>query len=240
MDSLEELWGEGALRAFISHKAEVKAFATGLQKCLLHNGIASFVAHEDVEPTDEWQVQIMRALFSMDVLIALLTEEFGNSNWTDQEVGTAIGRNVLVIPVKIGRDPYGFIGKYQAVPGHKGTNQQIADRIYTTIQRHDSIPEDLKASVRLARDFSTDAYISEFIDKVSRSGDFYSSNDLSKLLPRIETLSPQQEQALVSAFNTNGQVNGAFRFESVIVYQLKRMTGHEYELDRGRLKRINQ
>ena len=238
MSDLEELWGEGALRAFISHKAEVKALATGLKECLHHNGIASFVAHEDIEPTQEWQMQIEKALFSMDVLIALLTDEFGNSNWTDQEVGVAVGRQVLIIPVKLGKDPYGFIGKYQAVPGQGKANQQIADQIYSVIQKNSFISEDLKESVRLARELATDSYINGYIRKVAHSGSFSASNVLAKLLPRIDALSPEQEDALVSAFNFNDQVHHEFKFREIIVYQLQRITGNHYELDGLRLKRL--
>jgi len=51
----------------------------------------------------------------MDALLALLTPGSNESKWTDQEVGVAVGRRVPVIPIRIGIDPYGLIGKYQAV-----------------------------------------------------------------------------------------------------------------------------
>jgi hypothetical protein len=50
-------------------------------------------------------------------MAALLTPEFHASNWTDQEVGIAIGRGVLVVPVRLPETPYGFIAKQQALPG---------------------------------------------------------------------------------------------------------------------------
>src|SRR5208283_1859713 len=74
-----------------------------------------FVAHEDIHPTTEWQNEIENALFSMDAFVALMTQEFHDSLWTDQEVGVAFGRGVPIIAVKLGRDPYGFIGKFQAL-----------------------------------------------------------------------------------------------------------------------------
>ena len=85
-------------------------------------GISCFVAHSDIEPTRTWQKEIEKALFSMDVLIALMTEDFSDSNWTDQEIGVAIGRNVLILPIRMGADPYGFIGKYQAISFKKEMN----------------------------------------------------------------------------------------------------------------------
>ena len=72
----EGLWGDGAFRVFISHVAKDKEFAASLKVSLERRGIASFVAHEDIEPMREWELEIERALFSMDVLVALLTEGF--------------------------------------------------------------------------------------------------------------------------------------------------------------------
>jgi hypothetical protein len=55
---------------------------------------------------------------------------FKESNWTDQEVGAAIGRGVLIIPVMRGSTPHGFIGKFQGLNAEGKTVGQIADRIF--------------------------------------------------------------------------------------------------------------
>ncbi|MCH8204630.1 MAG: toll/interleukin-1 receptor domain-containing protein, partial [Candidatus Hydrogenedentes bacterium] len=116
-DALVRIWGDGHVRVFLSHKATCKENASKLKQALARYGISCFVAHEDIEPTEEWQREIERALFSMDALVALLTEDYHNSNWTDQEVGVAIGRNVLLIAVRLGSDPYGLMGKGQGLGG---------------------------------------------------------------------------------------------------------------------------
>ena len=67
------LWGDGLIRVFISHKAEEKILANDIKNSFLTYHIASFVAHEDIEPMTEWQSEIEQALFSMDLLVALLT-----------------------------------------------------------------------------------------------------------------------------------------------------------------------
>ena len=113
---LENLWGTGSIRAFISHVSEDKKVAYDLKKALGTYGIAAFVAHDDIEPMREWGNEIVRALDSMDLLVALLTPTFSNSNWTDQEVGFALGRKVPALPVRYGKDPYGLLNKYQAIP----------------------------------------------------------------------------------------------------------------------------
>lgn len=55
-------WRKGMLRLFISHLAVHRAFAADLQTALLDFGVSGFVAHSDIEPTQEWQSQIETAL----------------------------------------------------------------------------------------------------------------------------------------------------------------------------------
>ncbi len=83
-------------------------------------GVDTFVAHDDIEPTREWQDAIEAALRTCDALCALMTSDFIESKWCDQEVGFAIARRKLVVAVKLGTDPYGFIAKYQAVISGEG------------------------------------------------------------------------------------------------------------------------
>jgi len=108
----KRIWDNDCFRVFLSHKAEVKKEAAILKDKLKFYGISCFVAHEDIHPTKEWQNEIENALHTMDSFVALLTEEFHDSLWTDQEVGFAFGRGVPIISVKLGKDPYGFIGKF--------------------------------------------------------------------------------------------------------------------------------
>ena len=211
---LDQLWGEGTIRIFISHTHEHKVNATELQESLNSYGIASFVAHEDIEPMKEWETEIERALFSMDMLVALVTEKFSESRWTDQEVGVAFGRKVPIVPVRLGKDPYGFMGKYQAISGSIGISQ-IAKEIFRYVLGN----VELKAS-------ATDA----FIIALANSESYSMSNSLAIHLPEIDRLFPEQEESLVSAFNSNDQVYDAFDICRVIVKHLKRTTGNDYAL----------
>ena len=217
---LKQLWDEGGLRVFISHKAEDKKLATDLKTYFCQYGIASFVAHEDIEPLKEWQSEIERALFSMDGLVALMTDKFSESDWTDQEIGVAVGRGVPIFPIHLGKDPYGFISKYQAIPGAGKSASSIATEIFTLFLGSDGVSDNLK---NLAKD--------SYILAVSKAGSFDRANYLSKFLTRIDELSHQQAEDLVKAFNENSQVRGAFRFRSIIATELDRMTGKNYVLN---------
>ena len=93
--------------------AITKQRAAKLSERLARYGVHAFVAHEDIEPTKEWQIEIERALRSCDALCAFLTPEFVESKWCDQEVGFVVEARKLVVPLRMGADPHGFIGKYQ-------------------------------------------------------------------------------------------------------------------------------
>ena len=117
----KRIWGEEGFRVFLSHKDGFKKETAELKKKLKLFGVTCFVAHEDIKPTKEWQDEIENALSSMDAFVALITEDFHDSVWTDQEVGFALGRGVPIIPVKLGKNPYGFLAKVQALSCFSGT-----------------------------------------------------------------------------------------------------------------------
>jgi len=60
----------------------------------------------------------------MDVFVAILMDGFKESDWCDQEIGVAVGRKVLIIPIIKDLYPYGFISKYQGV---KVNNLKVGD-----------------------------------------------------------------------------------------------------------------
>jgi hypothetical protein len=131
-----KFWITGHFRLFLSHLSSFKEKTAQLQKALRSYGISAFVAHEDIEPTKEWQSEIEKALFSMDALAAILTPGFKESNWTDQEIGVAIGRDVLIVPIRKGLNPYGFIAKYQGMQGEGKTIGEVADYLFQVLANH--------------------------------------------------------------------------------------------------------
>jgi hypothetical protein len=121
-------WRAGEFRLFISHTSAHKARAGKLNEISGRIGIHAFVAHEDIEPTREWEEEIERALRSCDALCAMLTPDFVQSAWCDQEVGMVVSQRKLILPLKMGADPHGFVAKYQAIPsvtGHAGAFDDV-------------------------------------------------------------------------------------------------------------------
>jgi hypothetical protein len=189
-DAQKRIWGADGFRLFLSHKSEVKKETAALKEKLQMFGVSCFVAHEDIHPTQEWQDEIENALASMDGFAALLTEHFHESPWTDQEVGYALARGVPMIAVRLERDPYGFIGKFQALAT---TWDACAERLVRLLLRHDRM-------------------FNAYVQALRRCTSFENGNTLAKILPDLERLSVQQIDDLLSAYNESTELQGSYGF----------------------------
>jgi hypothetical protein len=115
---------DGEPLVFISHTWTNKALAAEVRDTFAELGMKGFVAHEDIEPTKDWATEIERNLHSCSALVAVLTEDFAESAFCNQEVGYALGRGRLVVGVMQARKPPpGLAGKYQAIPGSDGARR---------------------------------------------------------------------------------------------------------------------
>lgn len=119
------LWEGNALRLFLSHRDKYKSNARELAEALEPYGVSVFVAHDTIKPMKEWQKEILNGLKTMEVMLVLLTDDFHESYWTNQEIGFALAKGTPIICVKVGTtDPKGFIGSRQAL---KASLEEISD-----------------------------------------------------------------------------------------------------------------
>jgi len=107
--------GKSTLKIFLSYSHKDYEIAKNLKDFLESFGVNLFLAHKDIEPTREWEKEIYKNLKECDIFIPLLTNNFKDSKWTDQESGIAYNENKKIIPLMIDLVPYGFLGKFQAV-----------------------------------------------------------------------------------------------------------------------------
>lgn len=166
-----KFWKANNFRLFISHTSANKEICSSLAASLSAFNISGFVAHVDIEPTREWQNEIEAALSSMDALLAVLTSDFVENRWCDQEVGIAIGRDVLVIPIRKGADPYGFIGKYQGFQSHKKTVREVAEAIFQIV---------------VSNQRSRQKYLDMLLSHIANSGDEETITRIVGLFDQVE------------------------------------------------------
>lgn len=185
-------WAPGQFRLFISHVTTFKQRATALRQKLSRYYISGFVAHEAIDPGELWQREIKAALKSMHAMVALLTPDFHESRWTDQEIGWALGSGVHVLPVRRGSDPYGFIGEVQGVQGYGKTVSKVAEEIFDSMLRHTLTKDDLIEALVLG---------------FERSSSYRESKDNLSLLERARKIPEPLLQRIEVALRTNDQIS---------------------------------
>ncbi len=194
-DDRRRIWGNEPFRLFLCHVAVHRKSVSALKGALRPLGVSAFVAHEDIEPSLEWQGEIELALRSMNALVALLTPEFKDSRWTDQEIGFALGRGVLVVPVKLGLDPHGFIAKHQGLRGDLATPVRLAAELVGV----------------MARRRETGSLITEaLVGALEAAGSFDTAQKVAKLLEEAADLSEEHLRRMETAAKVNSQVAKAF------------------------------
>ena len=192
---LRKMW---ASKTFISHKADAKALAAQVRDELGQFGFDAFVAHEDIEPTKEWEKEILSALEEMELMIPLLTNSFRSSDWTGQEIGFAIAREVPIIPIRLDSDPFGFIARIQALSKSSESIDGLGREIFELL---------LSNERTVLRKLGNEAYVRA----VSGADSYKEANQFAKYLGVVHDLLPDQIESLVAAFNCNSQLQGATR-----------------------------
>ena len=188
-------WRKGMLRVFVTHLATHRDFAGELQEALLKFGVSCFIAHNDIEPTQEWQAQIETALATCDTLVALLHKDFHSSKWTDQEIGFAMGRGVPAFAVRFGQDPYGFIGRFQAFNGTGKIAAALARELFDAYRKNKQTQRRM-----------SEVLIGLFEESIS----FAEAKARIGYLEDLEIWEPSFSTRIGSAAKTNSQVSGSW------------------------------
>ena len=198
-------WESKHFRVFISHVATYKSQAQELKVAFKKFGISSFVAHEDIEPTKKWMEEIQTALSSMDSIVAVITPDFIQSKYCDQEVGIGMGLGRLVVPIRMGADPYGFLGKYQGMSSYGKTLEQVANEVFSILARHDMTRIKVATAV---------------VEQIYGAESFAASKRLTGLLDRLPVITGDHARRLRQSVADNSQVSASFgvsdRIESIL------------------------
>lgn len=78
-------------------------------------GLNAFLAHKDITPGAQWRDKLISTLKSCGTFIALVTSDYTNRAYTNQECGFALALNKRILPIYIGVSPVeiGFISESQ-------------------------------------------------------------------------------------------------------------------------------
>ncbi|OGR41947.1 MAG: hypothetical protein A2X35_11610 [Elusimicrobia bacterium GWA2_61_42] len=200
-ERVQAIWKNKPVKIFISHQNSDKVAAAKLSAFLSKFNMAAFVAHEAIEPTIPWQSEIKIALNTMDVFLALLTSNFRNSKWTDQEVGFAVAKKAVIIHVRDGQDPYGFIGETQSLSMPIEENENLGMEIISILLKNPV----LKSRVR-----------ETLFVTLENIGNFTYACKTMKLLQKAGAFSEQEIQRIREAAARNTYVRDAYNVKDFL------------------------
>lgn len=195
----KEKSGDKTIHVFLSYSHIDREIAGEIKKQLEIHGFKVFLAHEDIEPNTEWEGEILRKLKECDLFIPIISKNFKESEWTDQETGIAIGAEKEIIPTQIDLAPYGFIGKIQAL--------KLGDEIPSAC---DKIIDTIRKST--LKEKFTDCLIESFI----KSTTFAEANRKAKIFIKHEPFTDVQINNIIFGFLTNDQISGGFNAKRII------------------------
>jgi hypothetical protein len=211
-DEVPSFWQTGFFRLFISHTSANKESAHRLKQAVADYQVAAFVAHDDIEPTKEWEAEIERALRTMDALSAIITPDFYQSRWCDQEVGFAFGRGKLVVPLCKEAIPHGFLGKYQGFQAQGLMASVVAEKLFEVLIIHP---------------LSAQRMADTLVERMSTSGSWDNSKRTITLLERLPSLNGAQVAKLVQSAEENSEVREAIRVPERIQRLVERIGNRE-------------
>lgn len=193
-DDSPTIWpNDGFIRLFLSHRFEDRALVKEVADVLSVYGVDSFVAHADIETSEEWLAVIEQSLASCDALASFITPKFKESDWCDQEVGFAHGRRCLIIPLDLGLKPYGLIGRFQSTRSLKDASAvEIASEIHDTLWKK-----------RLTHEKTRAALFQSFL----RSDSFQATQLVRKrIIACVDDFTDAEVKTLQEAVTTNHEV----------------------------------
>jgi hypothetical protein len=182
------------VRVFLSHSTNDLTLVMEIKEGLTRYGLEVFVAHVDIEPSSEWQDEIIRQLELCNVFIPIISDNYRNSRWTDQESGIAIAYKKFIIPIEVNLTPYGFIGKWQALR-YRDDVSDTCTKIIETIKTKSPFKKEL-----------TDCLINYFVSSIQ----FNEANDRAELLSEYKPFTADQIDKIVNGFLNNSQISGAW------------------------------
>jgi hypothetical protein len=106
------------LEVFLSYSNKDKEIAGKIATLLREKGVGVFLAHEDIEVSDEWRIEILKHLNNDNFLVSLLTENYEASTWANQEAGYMMGKGGKNISLVVGNTDikkFGFLESLQGI-----------------------------------------------------------------------------------------------------------------------------
>ena len=196
--------------AFVSYSHLDREFGGQVKAVLEEVGIDAFLAHEDLEVSEEWQQRILSELRRCDLFVPLLSKNFLASKWAPQEAGFIASRfpEVVLAPLSIdGTTPFGFLSHVQSsrIRSEGVTRELLVEPLTNRFPR-----KILPGLIRIA----------------AAAGSFrYAEKTMRPLVSYFSIFTAEEAQALADASVRNGQIWSASLCRSTYLPEFIRVQG---------------
>jgi hypothetical protein len=131
----------------------------------------------------------------------LLSASFRESKWTDQEIGIAIARKKVIVPLSLDLTPYGFIAKYQAIRVKQSRMPETVWAVVKKLSGHRIFGSRIRAFL---------------LDALAQSRSFDEAAKRAQRVSEIKELSPDELNRIALDSTKNDQVFHGFDARSII------------------------
>lgn len=175
--------------AFLSYQTADKVVAGKVAAALDSLGIQTFLAHDDINVSEEWRLALLDVLGRADLFVPILSSNYFPSVWCAQESGIAAFRQMTIVPLTIDATvPLGFINHVQATKIDPNNPNKAV--FFPALARQD-----------------ISFLIDRLIVAVSKSGGFrHAEANFSNIQPYLDRATKDQIVRLLTVSTENNQV----------------------------------
>lgn len=192
-------------KVFVSHAEKDKEIAQKIAwKLQEYPFLEIFMAPEDIKAGKFWIDELKFNVKTSDVILAILTKNYHNANWTEQEIGLAwsYGKRIVAISLD-GNMGNGYIKSFQIKPFTpnliKYGTAQLAIDLYPEIENKEEFVEGLiKYGLSASDSFNQSHAILSLCEKL------------------VQNIKSSNSEQLINAYIKNDQVHHAIGWNNKI------------------------
>jgi len=186
------------INVFINYSVKDEGIVEKIERELSHYPfLKTFRAPKDIIGGAIWEKEIKNKITQCDIMLAILTENYYDSEWPVQEIGVAWMSNKPILPISFkDTPPRGYIKNFQVKNFTYPLNYMEINNIAQMLLPDTEYPEQI---------------IDELIEhRLSLSKGWKESNAIGNTIKRyIERFSVEQTNRVIGILNQNSEVSNA-------------------------------
>jgi len=188
--------GNPSIDIFLSYHRNNRDVAKTIKEKLEQRGMQVFMAPDDITGGSKFLSVMYKKIESCHAFIALISNDYPTSEYSDHEIGIALGFDKAVLPICIDeKTPYGFLREYHCVCSSDVDIEQKIQEIADTIM--------------ILTDTGKE-YMDLLIHNLENTGSFVNANHWSKKLAKYSVFTSDQIVRIANARVSNDQIYNSF------------------------------